>query len=99
MGAQSFKTFLLEDDQFKRLFDKHLSNNLGKKTWESSSQEFWELYDSFSGDEELNEKEVFKNIANEMLIRRVVKPIAWIELVDLFKEWSSSSLNYPKKTI
>ena len=97
MGAQSFKTFLLEDDQFKRLFDKHLSNNLGKKTWESSSQEFWELYDSFSGDEELNEKEVFKNIANEMLIRRVVKPIAWIELVDLFKEWSSSSLNYPKK--
>ena len=94
--GQSFRNFLVEDDQFKRIFDKHLSNSLGKKTWESSSQEFWELFNNSYEDEELNEKEIFKNVANEMLIRRVVKPVAWVELVELFKEWSSSSSNYPK---
>ena len=95
--AQSSKSFLVDDVEFKKLFDKHLSFLVGKKKWEKQRLGFWELFDDNFWEVEPNQKDIFKKVSDKMRIRRVVNPISWIELVDLFTEWSIISSNYPDK--
>ena len=95
--AQSSKSFLVDDVEFKKLFDKHLSFFVGKKKWEKQRLGFWELFDDNFWEVEPNQKDIFKKVSDKMRIRRVVNPISWIELVDLFTEWSIISSNYPDK--
>ena len=73
--AQSSKSFLVDDVEFKKLFDKHLSFLVGKKKWEKQRLGFWELFDDNFWEVEPNQKDIFKRVSDKMRNQLVVNPV------------------------
>lgn len=92
--GQGVRSFGKEPEVFQKDFTKHLTDLLGKKEAELPLVAFASTFSSAQWDMDPIQRDIFMDIAREMLRRRVVNARPWLELITLFQAWSWPAGNY-----